>query len=253
MSVRPAQKHSFSEDGDERQRQGVLRYVELATWFRRRIELGEWAHGTRIPTVIELAATCGVARETIRQALDIIHREGLIERHRAKGTFVSGFPREQLWCELQTSYFGLLQTREGVRIEILSEARDVEIAEPLDIGNPAGLYRRFERRHWRKDEPYLLTEVFVAEAMVDRIPRKAFSTETAMKILAHIPEVEAKRIEQILTIGAADMETAGKLRLPLNAPVAHVNRYALDEADDILIFSRGTYRGEIVRLTINVR
>lgn len=40
----------------------VSRYLQLATLFRRRVETGEWAVGTRIPTVDELADECGVAR-----------------------------------------------------------------------------------------------------------------------------------------------------------------------------------------------
>ena len=61
-----------------------------------------WAVGQQIPTVEELAAECGVARATIRQALDLLEGEGLIERYRAKGTFVRERAHEQLWCEVAT-------------------------------------------------------------------------------------------------------------------------------------------------------
>ena len=51
-------------------RSAVSRYIQLATLFRRRIEQGVWRTGEQIPTVDDLAAECGVARATIRQALD---------------------------------------------------------------------------------------------------------------------------------------------------------------------------------------
>ena len=66
----------------------VSRYLQLATLFRRRVETGEWAVGSQIPTVDELAEECGVARLTIRQALDQLESDGIIQRFRAKGTFV---------------------------------------------------------------------------------------------------------------------------------------------------------------------
>ena len=129
---------------------GVSRYVQLATLFRRRIETGVWEVGTRIPTVSELAVSCDVARETVRQALGIVEQEGLIRRYRAKGTFVTAAPKEQLWCELQTNFFGLLQAREGAQIELLSEEHKAQIAGKIEFGTPEDAYRRLHRRHWRR-------------------------------------------------------------------------------------------------------
>src|SRR4051812_7844550 len=67
---------------------GVSRYKQLATLFRRHISTGHWKVGEQIPTIEELANDYGVARATVRQALDLLADEKLIERFRAKGTFV---------------------------------------------------------------------------------------------------------------------------------------------------------------------
>ena len=74
----------------------VARYLQLASLFRRRIESGEWPVDSKIPTVKELADQCGVASMTIRQALDLLEADGLIERFRAKGTFVKKQPQRDL-------------------------------------------------------------------------------------------------------------------------------------------------------------
>ena len=89
------------------------RYLQLATLFRRRIESGHWPLGKQVPTVDDLAAACGVARATVRQALDILAEENLIARYRAKGTFVTRQSREELWCEVKTDWSGLLMSPEG--------------------------------------------------------------------------------------------------------------------------------------------
>jgi GntR family transcriptional regulator len=234
-------------------RRGVLRYVQLAALFRRKIETGEWSKGAQIPTVIELADECGVARETIRQALNILQREGLIERHRAKGTFVTGGQREQLWLELSTNYFGLLQARDGAEIEVISEVRRTNISGAIEFGRPMTSYRHLKRRHWRKGEPYLLADVFIAEELVKLIPRSAFTRKTALKIIADVPDVDLADIEQTMSIGAADMEMAELLQMQLNAPVAYVDRYALSSKGDLLLFARGAYRGDVVRLNIKLK
>src|SRR3712207_7768150 len=64
-------------------RSAVPRHIQLTTLFRHRIEQGAWKTGQQIPTVDQLAAECGVARATIRQAMDQLEAEGLIERFRA--------------------------------------------------------------------------------------------------------------------------------------------------------------------------
>mgnify|MGYP003638647489 FL=1 len=78
----------------------VARYLQLAALFRRRIETGAWPIDSRIPTVVELANECGVANMTIRQALGLLAEEGLIERFRAKGTFVRKRNRRDLWTRV---------------------------------------------------------------------------------------------------------------------------------------------------------
>ena len=92
MSAKPVQTRSVVDFS----RSAVSRYIQLASLFRRRIQAGQWQVGQQIPTVDELAAECGVARATIRQALDILEAEGLVERYRAKGTFVRPRSQEQI-------------------------------------------------------------------------------------------------------------------------------------------------------------
>jgi GntR family transcriptional regulator len=234
---------------DLRQR-GVSRYVQLATLFRGRIETGTWAQGERIPTVGELAEECGVARETVRQSLGILEQEGLIKRFRAKGTFVTGSVRSSLWCDLHTDYFGLLQAREGAEIELMAEERRVAISGPVDFGVLQPAYRHLRRRHWRAGEPYMIADVYIDERLIDRIPRAAFTTKTALKLVADIPGVDVADVEQIMTIGSADITASEALQMPMNAPVALVNRYGLGSDGELIIFVRGVYRADVVRLSI---
>ena len=76
--------------GIDLNRSSVSRYLQLASLFREKINSGQWKVDQQIPTVEDLASEYGVARATIRQALDQLGRDGLIERFRAKGTFVRG-------------------------------------------------------------------------------------------------------------------------------------------------------------------
>jgi GntR family transcriptional regulator len=234
-------------------RSAVSRYIQLATLFRRRIESGQWAVGDQIPTVDDLAAECGVARATIRQALSLLEAEGLIERLRAKGTFVQRRPQEQLWCELESDWQGLLSSRDGATIEILSDT--VGGPPPLHhaIGELGLRYRRLQRRHWLRNQPFLLADLYIDERISRKIPEEALTTKTALRLVSSIPGVKIVDARQTLTIGTADIETAALLNLPLNAPVCFLNRTAADQRGRLVLAANGIYRGEVVRVDIKLK
>ena len=55
--------------------------------LRKSIEAGAFP-GDRLPTTVELAEQLGVSRETVRLAMEALQREGLLVKHRRRGTFV---------------------------------------------------------------------------------------------------------------------------------------------------------------------
>jgi GntR family transcriptional regulator len=234
-------------------RSAISRYIQLATLFRRRIESGQWQVGSQIPTVEELAAECGVARATIRQALDILEEEMLIERYRAKGTFVRRRPQEELF-PIGTDWSGLLRPTTNARIEVMSDRADVKLENVLyQIGELAPAYRHLHRRHWREDVAFLLTDVYVDERLRDRITQEDIETKTALRLINDVPGVEIVEARQTLTIGTADLETAESLSMPLNAPVAYVHRRAVDSHGTAVLVALGIYRGEVIRFDVKLR
>src|SRR5579862_8004372 len=56
------------------------------------IARGHHASGARLPSERELAAAYGTSRTSIRQALDVLVREGVLFRTVGKGTFVAPWP-----------------------------------------------------------------------------------------------------------------------------------------------------------------
>ena len=70
----------------------VPRYAQLADVLRGRIARGQWRTGDQLPTLDELTQEFDVARVTVRQAIELLAREGLLSAQQGRGTFVTGVP-----------------------------------------------------------------------------------------------------------------------------------------------------------------
>lgn len=231
----------------------VARYLQLAALFRRRIETSEWPVGSRIPTVEELANECGVANMTIRQALNLLEQEGLIERFRAKGTFVRKSNRRDLWCEVQTDWNGLLMSRDNAQLELLGSESDTKPNDyPEGIGTLAPSYLHLRRRHSRDGEAFLLADVFIDERVSKKIEPADFTSKTSMRLIADVPGLKISDARQILTIGSADPEVSELLGVSLGDPVAYVQRIAVADDGTVALIANGIYRGDMVRVEIKL-
>jgi GntR family transcriptional regulator len=235
-------------------RSDVPRYLQLATLFRRRIETGGWSVGQQIPTIDILMKECGVARDTVRQALGVLARDGWIERFRAKGTFVRDRPRLNELFDISHDVTGLFWALEGMNVEFLSEP----VSSPLPmaagtIGDSLADYIHHRKRHWRSEVPFLVTDNYYDAAIYDNISAEDWENRGALTILIDQPGVEISDIRQTLTIATADIETATLLQLPLNAPVARVQRTAVNPVGQIVFYGDALYRGENIRLDIKLK
>jgi GntR family transcriptional regulator len=232
----------------------IARYLQLATLFRNRISGGEWAVGERIPNVDDLAAEFGVARGTIREALDQLADEGLIERFRAKGSFVRRSPGAGIEHHLESDWNSLIRTHEGAKIKVLEHRRVATLpAYAGDYGTLAADYEMMRRLHLRGKLPYLLARFYLTRELYLLGSAQRFRREPTLPILHEIASDRIARARQTITIGSADLEVAALLEVPLNSPVAHVRRVAVDHAGVLVYLGEGIYRGDMVKLEIDLR
>ena len=96
--------HKHSPSGDGALFRGPMpRYAQLADLFRQRIVRNRWPPGTKLPTLEALMLEFDVARVTVRQAMELLAREGLVSAERGRGTFVTAQPSRDRGLVLETS------------------------------------------------------------------------------------------------------------------------------------------------------
>ncbi|MDR2464814.1 MAG: GntR family transcriptional regulator [Streptococcaceae bacterium] len=64
-------------------------YIQIHDEIKKRIEEGEWKVGDKLPSERELSQLFKVSRMTLRQAIQALSDEGIIERKLGSGTYVS--------------------------------------------------------------------------------------------------------------------------------------------------------------------
>ncbi|MFC6324067.1 GntR family transcriptional regulator [Companilactobacillus baiquanensis] len=64
-------------------------YIQIHNRIRKEIELGKWTVGERIPSERQLAEDFSVSRMTLRQAIQTLVDEGILQRQVGSGTYVA--------------------------------------------------------------------------------------------------------------------------------------------------------------------
>ncbi len=232
----------------------IARYLQLATLFRNRIASGEWSVDARIPNVDVLADEFKVARGTIREAIRVLAEEGLIERFRAKGTFVRKSPFAQGVHHLESDWQSLIEVHQGVEIRVLEKERTKTLpAYAQSEGTAAPEYEMMRRLHLRDKLPYLVGRFYLDRELYRLGPPKRFLREPTLPILHDVAGARIAKARQILTIGSADLEIAGLLELQLNAPIVKVRRTAVDLDGRLIYLGEGLYRGDTFQLEVELR
>lgn len=67
----------------------MKKYIRVSTSVSADIHSGRYVEGDQLPTEMELAAKYSVSRQSIRQALELLARDGMIRKIRGSGSYVS--------------------------------------------------------------------------------------------------------------------------------------------------------------------
>jgi GntR family transcriptional regulator len=228
---------------------GIPIYFQLATYMRRQVETGEWPPGAYLPSLEKMAALFGIARLTVRQAIQQLVSEGLLISTRGDGTSVARTVKPRPWYTLQTSLSEMVSQAEGTTIDLLEE-QDVEewprTNESLIVSS-AG-YRYMKRIHSREGMPYALVDAYLEQSLYAQAPER-FRTQPIVSLFKELG-APIRGGHQVITLGTADVQISEYLKLPLGVPVAFVQRVMHDAQGEILYTANLIYRGDNLRLSI---
>jgi GntR family transcriptional regulator len=223
-------------------------YIQLATIFRRLIENGEWAVGRQVPTHEQLGLQFGVNTTTVRKAVELLVREGLLKAYRKRGTFVITKPARQEWYDIPTSLHAALDTPGDIEIETRRASMPRQL--PFSSGSSksdAASYRLLRRIHRRRGQPICIENCFLRLDLMQG-SKLARLKRSSLALVHDVQPNEIAHANATLTFGIADKEAARQLKISLNAPIAIFHQRATGTRGAILMDSTSYFRGDCVRV-----
>lgn len=198
-------------------------YQQLADQLRDQIGQGTWAVGARIPSEHDLTERFGVGRPTVRQALEVLVRAGLLQRRRGAGTFVSTPTRAIDLFSLSGTSAAFLQQGLEPEITVLEPVRR-ELVDDEDHPHVGRDAYRFARRTTVCGDPVLLERVSLEAAVFPGFERFALSGHSLSRWVRDVYFLEPQTAHQTFRLSLLEREPAKHLELPEGAPVLHVHR-----------------------------
>lgn len=208
----------------------------------------EFAVGEILPNERELAARFGVARATLRQALEQLELEGRLQRRRGVGTTVAP-PRMGVAVGEHAHSWEDADDAAWQPVDSTEAAPPAAIARLLEIqpGTPVHTVRRTRVGH---GQPIAAELLYVPPASVPGLGALDIppGAARARAILCELRRVELAGREQSVELGSARADDAKALdRLP-GAPVLLVTtRYTA--GGHTIAVAVATYRADTCRLT----
>ncbi|WP_241901455.1 GntR family transcriptional regulator [Nocardioides houyundeii] len=219
--------------------QRALKHVVVREHVRGLIDGA--APGTPAPSERDLVAHFGVARMTVRQALDALVAEGLLERIPGRGTFVASPPRRQARLTSFTEDLrrrGLTPRSRTVLARIEKAGPGVARALEVSAGAPV--------IHWKRlrsagEEPVCLEDAYLNEALLpgflsDGLPLSLYE-ELAARDLRPTWAEDSVRADR------ATQEERALLGLAETHPVLRLARRALS-GEAVVAVSRSAFAAD---------
>jgi len=205
-------------------------YYQIETILRKKILSGEFQPQAPIPTEDALAQEFDVSRITIRQALGLLERDGLVVRQRGKGTFVSEGVKAYESAKLTGSMEDLILM--GVRtstkvLEMSWIESPQSIKDRLGLEDGSQVLRIEKIRHVEK-EPFSYVINYLPRKIGEKIKAEDLTLKPLLMVLEENLGIRPDEADQTIEATVADAHVAPLLNIRVGDPLLKVERTVFD-------------------------
>jgi len=231
-------------------------YYQVSQLIRQSIESGELKPGDQIPTELELEMKLGISRSTVRRAiLDLVY-EGLVVRHRAKGTIVAKRRLKKVLERLGSFTNEILKRNleiysRQLEFRVISAPR--KIAELLELSPEEQVYYLKRLRIIDKD-PVCVEDWYASCRRFPNLDRSYFKESGLEQSTYYVIQkhygVQLERAEDTIDAVALNFEEAKLLNMQEGTSTLLRTRITYTREDMPVMYSSGKY---IIQLAMNLK
>jgi GntR family transcriptional regulator len=225
------------------------KYHQIYLVLREQLHEGKFSQG--VPGELALMQQFGVARVTVRRALEQLAAEGLISREPGRGTraldlgaskattYGEGGQRARLTGLLENLVsMGLKTSVSVLDVEVVMASADVANALQLKVGDPV---QKAVRVRSTKEGPLSHITTYVPADIARKFGRRELAKKPILVLLEE-SGVKVGRAHQTISARLADVLVAKHLDVAVGSALLAVRRLIYDDQDRPIQWLHGLYR-----------
>ena len=219
-------------------------YQRIQQAIRKRIDAGHLRPGDPVNSERDLAKLHAVSLMTARHALASLEREGVVERRRGVGTFVSSpkihFNKLMSYTE-QMAARSLTAASKILFAKIIDNEPDA--AARLSLA-PTQKLIKLERLRHAADEPFALETCYLSADDFPALIDAPLGRDSLFSTLERNYDVRLGYADEEIDATAADPRTAELLGVPRRDPLLRIRQVIYSTRGKAVIYVLGIYRSD---------
>jgi len=225
-------------------RLAVPAYQRIQLAIRKRIDSGHLRPGDPVSSERDLAKLHAVSLMTARHALASLEHEGVVERRRGVGTFVSSpkihFNKLMSYTE-QMAARSLTAASKILYAKIIDNEPDA--AARLSLAPTKSLIKLERLRH-AADEPFALETCYLSAEDFPGLLETPLGRDSLFATLERNYDVRLGYADEEIDATAADPRTAELLNVPRRDPLLRIRQVIYSTRAKAIIYVLGIYRSD---------
>ena len=224
----------------------IPQYRKLYELLRKHIVSGVYGEGSLLPSENELCSVYNMTRPTVRHALEILVKDGLILKKQGKGSIVRKPPQNIgiLSIAGTASAIGVRYLKTDIlQKPMIKTWPEHFLFELSELEQESGCIY-MERLRYVDDEPVFYDVNHLPNINLPRIISRSFENKSLFEILRKNYQIEILGGEQKLKAVKPDKHIKQLLKLKAGQPVLHIERKLTTNRENFNIYSTIFFNSE---------
>jgi GntR family transcriptional regulator len=226
-------------------------YFQLRNIILKKIQSGEYAAGSLIPSERDLGDSYGISRMTVRQALNQLVLEGVLNREKGRGTFVSRCKLEQKNIMSFSEYArqkGFAPSARVLRFE--SGDADAEVSEALGLKGGEKIYA-LRRLRLASLVPVGIEEDYIPQRYCPGL-EKLDLTSSLYKLIKDGYSYSVNYVDNVVEASRPTREERELMEMGAGVPVLRIASVNYTESGIRLFYERSVYRADEYKASMRI-